>query len=119
MSEYTAEQARVALDDLDDFARMDTGVDAMGPREVLEGFIEQQAALLRERESAGPLSKGARIAELEDELSALRQRIANAPNCRAKEVYIGGRMARVATIIDQSAIGKRVRLLVDQDGDND
>lgn len=46
MSKYAAEQARVALDSLDDFARMSIGVDAIGQRTVLEGFIaqyEQQA----------------------------------------------------------------------------
>jgi hypothetical protein len=35
----TAEQALEALDSLDDYARMDTGVDAIGPREVLQKFI--------------------------------------------------------------------------------
>jgi hypothetical protein len=33
------QQAREALDNLDDYARMDTGVDAIGPRGVLETFI--------------------------------------------------------------------------------
>ena len=42
--DVTIEQAREALDSLDDFARMDNGVDAHGPRGVLERFIAQQAA---------------------------------------------------------------------------
>ena len=37
----TQQDARDALDSLDDFARMDCGVDAVGPRGVLERFIEQ------------------------------------------------------------------------------
>lgn len=37
------DQAREALDSLDDYARMDAGVDAYGPRGILERFIEQQA----------------------------------------------------------------------------
>lgn len=40
----TIEQARAALDSLDDFARMRTSVDAMGPRRTLEVFIKQAAA---------------------------------------------------------------------------
>lgn len=50
---YTAEQARVALDSLDDYARMSFGVDAIGPRKVLESFIEQAAQMMREREVGG------------------------------------------------------------------
>lgn len=38
------ETAREALDSLDDYARMDTGVDAFGPRGVLERFIDSVAA---------------------------------------------------------------------------
>lgn len=41
----TQQGAREALDSLDDFARMDCGVDAIGPRGVLERFIEQAGAL--------------------------------------------------------------------------
>lgn len=36
------EQALQALDDLDDYARMEASVDAFGPRECLRLFIEQQ-----------------------------------------------------------------------------
>lgn len=35
-------EASEALDALDDYARMDVGVDAIGPRGVLEKYIEQQ-----------------------------------------------------------------------------
>lgn len=38
----TKAQAATALDELDDCARMGTGVDAHGPRGVLERFISQQ-----------------------------------------------------------------------------
>lgn len=38
------QSAREALDALDDYARMDTGVDAMGPRGVLEKYIAQREA---------------------------------------------------------------------------
>jgi hypothetical protein len=38
--EPTKEQALAALDDMDDFARMQAGVDAIGPRETLRRFIE-------------------------------------------------------------------------------
>lgn len=43
-------QAKEALDNLDDYARMDVGVDAMGPRGVLEKFI---ASIEQERLYAG------------------------------------------------------------------
>lgn len=38
----TKEQALQALDDLDDYVRTETGVDAFGPRECLRLFIDQQ-----------------------------------------------------------------------------
>lgn len=47
---YTAEQAREALELMDDCARMGTGVDAFGSRKVLEAFIAQAAQMMRERE---------------------------------------------------------------------
>lgn len=40
----SADQAAEALDSLDDYARMDLGVDAAGPRGVLERFIAQACA---------------------------------------------------------------------------
>jgi hypothetical protein len=44
------EAAAKALDSLDDYARMGTGVDAHGPRGMLERYIEQQkAAALRQQ----------------------------------------------------------------------
>lgn len=39
----TREQALDALEDMDDFARMTAGVDAMGPRETLRQFINERA----------------------------------------------------------------------------
>lgn len=39
------EQAKSALDSLDDYARMNVGVDAYGPRGMLERFIDQQSLL--------------------------------------------------------------------------
>lgn len=42
MTTITKAQALEALDSLDDYARMETGVDAHGPRETLRKFIEQQ-----------------------------------------------------------------------------
>lgn len=39
-------KAKEALDNLDDYARMDVGVDAMGPRGVLEKFIASVEELL-------------------------------------------------------------------------
>lgn len=44
----TIEQAREALDDMDDYARMDAGVDAKGPREVLERFIAERERVMME-----------------------------------------------------------------------
>lgn len=38
---YTVAEALEALDSMDDYARMDCGVDAHGPRNVLKSFIEQ------------------------------------------------------------------------------
>lgn len=46
LSELAAD-AREALDSMDDFARMDVGVDAHGPRGVLERFIASAEALAR------------------------------------------------------------------------
>lgn len=39
----TKQQALEALDNLDDYARMDVGVDAIGSRRVLREYIEQSA----------------------------------------------------------------------------
>jgi len=39
------ELAAVMLDSLDDCARMDCGIDATGPREILKQYIEQQRAI--------------------------------------------------------------------------
>lgn len=47
----TPDQAAEALDSLDDFARMGVGVDARGPRKVLEQFIEQARAALAAHEA--------------------------------------------------------------------
>lgn len=40
----TKEKALVALNDMDDYARMTLGVDAHGPRETLRRFIEQSGS---------------------------------------------------------------------------
>lgn len=58
MTRITKDAAREALDSMDDFARMATGVDASGPRRLLERFIAQASpiteadlqAFYRERE---------------------------------------------------------------------
>lgn len=69
----THEQAAEALDSLDDYARMDCGVDPIGPRGVLERYIAQQqdacAALVRERDEA--------VAEVERLRGCLTQANAN------------------------------------------
>jgi hypothetical protein len=44
MSPVTKPQALAALDALDDYARMDTGVDAVGPRLCLETYLAQQTS---------------------------------------------------------------------------
>jgi hypothetical protein len=56
----TKEQALAALDDMDDFARMQTGVDAIGARETLIRFIEQKSAAPSPdaKASAAPASVG-------------------------------------------------------------
>jgi len=41
LNKITVEEALRALDDMDDYARMTTGVDAYGPRECLRRFIMQ------------------------------------------------------------------------------
>lgn len=46
--EPTPEQARAALDSLDDFARMEIGVDAIGARGMLERFINHAEQLQAE-----------------------------------------------------------------------
>lgn len=49
----THADASKALDDMDDYARMEMGVDAYGPRGVLERYIAQQAATLRQSADSG------------------------------------------------------------------
>ena len=49
----TPEQALEALDSLDDYARMDTGVDAIGPREVLQKFIAAHLSTPPTKEGQG------------------------------------------------------------------
>lgn len=44
----TVEHAREALEDMDDYARMDAGVDAKGPRETLERFIAEHERVVAE-----------------------------------------------------------------------
>lgn len=51
LSELAAD-AREALDSMDDFARMEVGVDARGPRGVLDRFIAAAEALARRVEGA-------------------------------------------------------------------
>ena len=46
----TVEHAREALEDMDDYARMDAGVDAKGPREVLERFIAEHERVVADAE---------------------------------------------------------------------
>ena len=46
----TIEQALEAIDNLDDYARMDAGVDAVGPRELLVSFVSQSAQVHAENE---------------------------------------------------------------------
>ena len=46
----TIEQALEAIDNLDDYARMDAGVDAVGPRELLVSFVSQHEQFLAENE---------------------------------------------------------------------
>lgn len=46
----TVEQALEAIDNLDDYARMNVGVDAVGPRGVLVSFCSQSAQLRAENE---------------------------------------------------------------------
>ena len=51
------EAAREALDSMDDFARMEVSIDPVGPRKVLEDFIEAAAELARSVEDAD-IAKG-------------------------------------------------------------
>lgn len=44
----TVEQALEAIDNLDDYARMETGVDPIGPRECLISFVSQYEQLRAE-----------------------------------------------------------------------
>lgn len=37
---YNIKDAREALDNMDDYARMDTGVNAIGPMKVLTAFLD-------------------------------------------------------------------------------
>ena len=48
MKPVTVERAREALEGMDDYARMDAGVDAKGPREVLERFIAEHERVMVE-----------------------------------------------------------------------
>lgn len=49
-------EASDALDALDDYSRMNTGVDAIGPRSVLEMFIRQVGEERKVRDDALPYS---------------------------------------------------------------
>jgi len=46
------EAVREALDSMDDFARMEASINPIGPRKVLEDFIEAAAELARRFEDA-------------------------------------------------------------------
>ena len=50
MKPVTPEHAREALEDMDDYARMDAGVDAKGPRETLERFIAEHERVVADAE---------------------------------------------------------------------
>jgi hypothetical protein len=66
MSQYVShEDAAKALDSLDDYARMGTGVDAHGPRGMLERYIAQQAATLRQAPRTGRGDGSARDSSVE------------------------------------------------------
>ena len=47
----TIEQALEAIDNLDDYARMETGVDPIGPRECLISFVSQYEQLRAENDA--------------------------------------------------------------------
>jgi len=67
MDEYISHvDASIALDCLDDYARMDVGVDAHGPRGILEIYIQQQRS-----ESA--LSKVSQFGELQAALEHIAE----------------------------------------------
>jgi len=57
------EAAAEALNSLDDYARMGTGVDAHGPRGMLERYIAQQAATLRQSADSGRVGDDPLVAE--------------------------------------------------------
>lgn len=64
MKPVTVERAREALEDMDDYARMDAGVDAQGPRETLERFIAEHERVVAELQTARAEYAGrARLAE--------------------------------------------------------
>lgn len=50
LSKEDVVRALEALENMDDFARMDTGVDPVGPYKVLRDFIETRADLVAENE---------------------------------------------------------------------
>ena len=47
----TEKQALETIDNLDDYARMEIGVDPIGPREALEQFVKQYEQLRAENEA--------------------------------------------------------------------
>jgi len=63
LSELAAD-AREALDSMDDFARMDVGVDAHGPRGVLERFIANAEALARRVEGAAVAKVSGKVGDV-------------------------------------------------------
>ena len=69
----TKEQTLEALDAMDDYARMEAGVDPIGPREALRKFIEQSAADLarvtHERDEA--LADAVRLRAAIDNIAAV------------------------------------------------
>ena len=69
----TAERAREALEDMDDYARMDAGVDAKGPRETLERFIAEHELVVAELRAENARLRGEAL--LRQALDALERMV--------------------------------------------
>lgn len=109
----TIEQAKTALDNLDDYARMDVGVNAMGPRGVLKRFIEEAASVdaqepveqqWREKYSHGLWSSWRNFSSSDEYLGTANTKKDN-PDCETRKLYAGPKVGVQAQLSDGAIIG--------------
>lgn len=106
----TTEQALEALDDMDDYAKMDIGVDPIGPRETLRKFI--LAAAPQGEAQAGETPRT--DAQLVRDVTRLSQELVDIRHDIERQVQIGADLANEveslrAQLAAQQADAERLR----------